>query len=179
LNEVFINLRKLSINDAKPITNFMSYNIAKNLYGVPYPYTMKDALYFIRSSHIDFSSFKAVHFAIEYRKSSVIDSLMFVGVISLKDIDRVNKKASLGYWLGEEYWGKGIATKSVRFIISYAFSELGLQEIYAYVFSENKPSIRVLEKNGMSQIGEVNEYHSLTGKYRTSLKYMIREYRRN
>lgn len=179
LNGAFINLRKLSVNDAKPMTNFMSYNIAKNLYDVPYPYTMKNALYFIRFSYSDFSSFKAVHFAIEYRKSSANDSLLFVGVISLKDIDQVNKKASLGYWIGEEYWGKGIATKSVQFIISYAFSELGLQEIYAYVFSENKPSIRVLEKNGMSQIGEVNEYHPLTGKYRTSLKYMIRECRRN
>jgi RimJ/RimL family protein N-acetyltransferase len=104
---------------------------------------------------------------------------VFVGVISLKGIDLINKKASLGYWIGEEYGGKGIATKSVRLIISYAFSELGLQEIYAYVFSENKPSIRVLEKNGMSRIGEVNEYHPLSGMYRTSFKYMIRESEKN
>lgn len=129
LNGAFINLRKLSVNDAKPMTNFMSYNIAKNLYDVPYPYTMKNALYFIRFSYSDCSSFKAVHFAIEYRKASANDSLLFVDVISLKDIDQVNKKASLGYWVGEEYWGKGIATKSVQFIISYAFSELGLQDL--------------------------------------------------
>jgi RimJ/RimL family protein N-acetyltransferase len=103
LNDAFINLRKLSVNDAKPMTNFMSYNIAKNLYDVPYPYAMKNALYFIRSSYSDFSSFKVVHFAIEYRKSSANDLLLFVGVISLKDTDQVNKKASLGYWIGEEY----------------------------------------------------------------------------
>jgi [ribosomal protein S5]-alanine N-acetyltransferase len=175
LNGAFISLRELSVNDAKSITSFMSYDIAKNLYDVPYPYTLKNALDYIESSHRDFILFSALHFAVDYSKSLANDPMIFVGVTSLKDIDRVNKRASLGYWIGQEYWCKGIATKSVQLIISYAFSELGLQEIYAYVFSENKPSISVLEKNGMIKIGEVNEYHSLTGMYRTSLKYMINE----
>jgi ribosomal-protein-alanine N-acetyltransferase len=172
LNGSLINLRELSVNDAKLITSFMNYKIAKNLYDIPYPYTMKNAVDFIRSSHSDFNSLNAIQFAIEYK--SVNDSLSFVGVIGLKGIDLVDRKASLGYWIGEEYWGKGIVTTAVQLVISYAFSELGLEEIYDYVFHENKPSIRVLEKNGMNQIGEINEYHSVSGMYRTSLKYMIR-----
>jgi ribosomal-protein-alanine N-acetyltransferase len=179
LNGSFINLRELSVNGAKLITSFMNYKIAKNLYDVPYPYTMKNAVDFIRSSHSDFNSFKAMYFAVEYKKASANGSLLFVGVISLKGIDIVNKKASLGYWIGEEYWDKGIATVAVQLIISYTFSELGLKEIYAFVFPENKASIRVLEKNGMNHVGEINEYHSLTGIYRTSLKYMIRDCGRN
>jgi ribosomal-protein-alanine N-acetyltransferase len=179
LNGAFINLRELSLNDAKSITSFINYNIAKNLFDVPYPYTIKNAVDLIKSSPSDFSSFKAIHFAIEYRKSLANSSLIFVGVIGLKSIDQVNKKANLGYWIGEEYWGKGIATASVQLIISYTFSELGLKEIYAYVFPENKASIRILEKNGMNHVGEINEYHSLTGIYRTSLKYMIRDCGRN
>jgi RimJ/RimL family protein N-acetyltransferase len=174
LNGSFINLRELSVNDAKLITSFMNYKIAKNLYDVPYPYTMKNAVDFIRSSHSDFNSFDAIHFAIEYK--AVNGSLPFVGVIGLKGIDLVNRKASLGYWIGEEYWDKGIATAAVQLVISYVFSELELEEIYAYVLLENKPSIRVLEKNGMNQIGEINENHSVSGMYRTSLKYMIPKY---
>jgi RimJ/RimL family protein N-acetyltransferase len=51
----------------------------------------------------------------------------------------------------------------VRLIIKYAFSsDLGLREVIAYVFPENKASIRVLEKNGMKKKGEVNEYHKLS-----------------
>jgi [ribosomal protein S5]-alanine N-acetyltransferase len=172
LNGSFINLRELSVNDAKLIASFMNYKIAKNLYDVPYPYTMKNAVDFIRSSHSDFNSLNAIHFAIEYKL--VNNSLPFVGVIGLTGIDLVNRKASLGYWIGEEYWDKGIATAAVQLVISYVFSELELEEIYAYVLLENKPSIRVLEKNGMNQIGEINEYHSVSGMYRTSLKYMIR-----
>jgi RimJ/RimL family protein N-acetyltransferase len=62
-------------------------------------------------------------------------------LIILQRIDLVNKKASLGYWIGEEYWRKGIATAAVQLVISYAFSELGLQEDYAYVFPENSPRL--------------------------------------
>jgi RimJ/RimL family protein N-acetyltransferase len=43
----------------------------------------------------------------------------------------------------------------------------------AYVFPENKASIRVLEKNGMKKKGEVNEYHELSKRYRRSLQYII------
>src|ERR671938_1340165 len=89
---------------------------------------------------------------------------VLVGSIGLKNIDLINKKADLGYWIGQEYWGRGIATECVGLIIDYAFysSDLGLREIIAYVFPENKASIRVLEKNGMKNKGEVNEYHELS-----------------
>ena len=67
---------------------------------------------------------------------------MFGGAIGLKNIDLINKKANLGYWIGEQYWGRGITTECVGLTIDYAFSpELGLKEISAYVFPENKASI--------------------------------------
>jgi [ribosomal protein S5]-alanine N-acetyltransferase len=100
---------------------------------------------------------------------------VLVGSIGLKNIDLINKKASLGYWIGEEYWGKGIATESVRLIINHALSspDLELREVIAYVFPENKASIRVLEKSGMKKKVEVNEYHEISKRYRNSLKYTI------
>jgi ribosomal-protein-alanine N-acetyltransferase len=97
---------------------------------------------------------------------------VLVGSIGLKNIDLINKKANLGYWIGKHYWGKGIASECVGSIINYAFSsELGLRELIAYVFPENKASIRVLEKNDMKKDGEANEYHEISERYRNSLKY--------
>jgi ribosomal-protein-serine acetyltransferase len=63
---------------------------------------------------------------------------LLIGSIGLKNIDLINKKADLGYWIGEEYWGRGIATECARLIINYAFSssDLGLREVIAYVFPE-------------------------------------------
>jgi [ribosomal protein S5]-alanine N-acetyltransferase len=171
---VVVNLRELSIDDAKDITCLMSYNVSKYLYELPNPYKIEDAIIFIKSAHSDFNSLSALHFAVEYKvKSEPGNNLVLVGAISLKNIDLVNKKANLGYWIGEQYWGRGIATECVRLVIHYAFSELELKEVSAYVFPENKASIRVLEKNGMKKKGQVNEYHKISGRYRNSLKYMI------
>ena len=172
-----LNLRELSINDAHAIADLMNYNISKNLYEVPDPYSIQDALAFINKAHNDFESLSALHFAIEYKGMSDHrnNNPVFVGSIGLKNIDLTNKKADLGYWVGEKYWGRGIATECIRLIIDYAFSSSGLElrEIIAYVFSENKASIRALEKNGMKNKGEVNEYHELSKTCRTSLQYII------
>jgi [ribosomal protein S5]-alanine N-acetyltransferase len=170
-----VNLREILINDAQNITHLlMNYNVSKHLWEIPNPYSIDDALEFIKCANNDFNTLKALHFAIE---SKIIprsrNNLKFVGTISVKKIDLVNKKADLGYWIGEQYWGKGIATECLKLIIDYAFSaELGLKQLCAYVFPEKKASIRVLEKNGMNKIGEVNEYHKLSGRDRTSFIYV-------
>lgn len=71
----------------------------------------------------------------------------------------------MGYWIGESFWGSGIASESVGLVINYAFSVLRLEEVHAYVYSQNKPSIRVLEKNSMTRVGEVNEYSKKRARY--------------
>jgi RimJ/RimL family protein N-acetyltransferase len=172
-----VNLRELSVNDAQAIARLMNYNISKYLYDVPDPYSIQDALYFVKKSRNDFESLSGLHFAIEYKGMSELKNNypVLVGSIGLKNMDLINKKADLGYWIGEEYWGRGIASECVGLIIDYAFysSDLGLREIIAYVFPENKASIRVLEKNGMKKKGEVNEYHKISKTNRTSLQYTI------
>jgi ribosomal-protein-serine acetyltransferase len=52
-----------------------------------------------------------------------------VGRIGIHNIDQQNKIASIGYWLAEDFAGKGIITKSCKAIIDYVFDELGLNRI--------------------------------------------------
>ena len=52
----------------------------------------------------------------------------------------------LGYWVGEEYQNKGIATKASRIVIQRAFKDLNIKTIYATHNVENIRSKRVLEK---------------------------------
>ena len=145
LSGKLINLRELTMDDATTIVNLMDYEIAKNLYQVPYPYRIEDALNFIKSSYEDFKLHKAITFAIDYKNKSK-SILLLAGTIGIKDIDYVNKKADIGYWIGKQYQGKGIATECVKLVVNYAFDELKLEEILAYVFPDNNSSIRVLEK---------------------------------
>ena len=158
------------MDDATAIVNLMDYEIAKYLYQVPNPYRIEDAINFIKSSYDDFKLHKAITLAIDYKTKSI---LLLAGTIGIKDIDYVNKKAKIGYWIGKQYQGKGIATECVKLVVNYAFDELKLEEISAYVFPDNDSSIRVLEKNGFEKTKEVNEYHPLSNRYKNSLVYII------
>jgi [ribosomal protein S5]-alanine N-acetyltransferase len=168
-----VNLRELSIDDATTITNLISSDISKNLFEVPYPYKIDDALKFIKSSSEYFKSHKAIIFAIDY-KNETKSIHPLVGTIGIKDIDYINKKANIGYWIGKHYQGKGIATECVKLVVKYAFDVLELEEISAYVFPNNNPSIRVLEKNRFVKAKEVNEYHHTSNSYINSLIYITK-----
>ncbi len=170
-----VNLRKLSIDDAITLVNLMNYEISKYLYEVPYPYKIDDALNFIKSSCNDFKSHKVINFAIDYKNKSEYSNLL-VGTIGIKDIDYINKKANIGYWIGKKYQNKGIATECIKLVVDYAFGILKLEEISAFVFPNNNSSIRVLEKNGfIKTTTQVNEYHPLSKRCKNSLIYIIKK----
>jgi ribosomal-protein-alanine N-acetyltransferase len=69
-----------------------------------------------------------------------------VGLVPGRDIERMN--AEIGYWIGREFWGRGIATDAVRAATDYAFRSLGMCRVFALPFVRNVPSHRVLEKAG-------------------------------
>ncbi|MGA7409452.1 MAG: GNAT family protein [Bryobacteraceae bacterium] len=69
---------------------------------------------------------------------------------------RVNEErhtAEIGYWLGEPFWGRGIATAAVCSLSQRALKELDLYRLFANVFASNPASMRVLEKAGFQREG--------------------------
>jgi RimJ/RimL family protein N-acetyltransferase len=69
-----------------------------------------------------------------------------IGITLLTDVERCN--ADIAYWLGEQYWGRGIATQVLAAVSEYAFVTLDISCLQAWVFAWNKASMRVLEKCG-------------------------------
>lgn len=105
----------------------------------PFPYTEKDATDFIIYCQDENPQYI---FAIDYNSE-------LVGTIGLvRQTDVYKLTAEIGYWIGEPYWGKGIATNAVKLLVDYGFSKLGFARIYTGVFDFNKASQRVLEKAG-------------------------------
>lgn len=110
----------------------------------PHPYTIEDAEKFIDTVK---QRDPQVTFAIEY-------DFKFVGAIGLvlqQDVYRFS--AEIGYWMGEPYWGKGIATQAVSLLSKYAFEELNMEKLFAGVFEGNEGSKKVLLKCGFQQEG--------------------------
>jgi RimJ/RimL family protein N-acetyltransferase len=110
----------------------------------PFPYTPADAKNWIRLATTNGLNYV---FAID------VDGFA-VGAIGLHPGDDVHRhSAEIGYWLGEEYWGRGIVTEAVVAVTEYAFASLGMARVHAEVFHWNAASMRVLEKAGYAREG--------------------------
>ena len=70
------------------------------------------------------------------------------GVVGHLGIDRENLSTELGYWLGEEFEGRGLATAACRALVDHAFGELGLNRVSIACATENKKSCAIPERLG-------------------------------
>jgi ribosomal-protein-serine acetyltransferase len=76
-----------------------------------------------------------------------------VGVVGYHGIDWQNRSTTLGYWLGEEYQGKGLMTAVCRALVDHAFEELGLNQVGIACAIENKKSCAIPERLGFRREG--------------------------
>lgn len=94
--------------------------------------------------------------------------------ISLKEIDkmigtidiRYNEKENffeIGYCMSEKYWNKGYMTEAVSGIIEFIFSNFEVEEVRAKYVAENIGSGKVMQKNNMKKIYEIEEYEYKKG----------------
>jgi len=89
------------------------------------------------------------------------------GIVGAINMHRIvpGHKAEIGYWIGKEYWGRGLMSKVIKEVVSYGFRELKLKRITAKVFPFNKASMRVLEKNHFKFEGILKKEEKKGNKY--------------
>jgi RimJ/RimL family protein N-acetyltransferase len=105
----------------------------------PYPYTRADGQTFVKMARrMDPETF----FAIAVGDLAVGG----IGFVLQSDVERIS--AEVGYWLGEAFWGRGIATEALVAVTKYAIERHRLTRLFAIPFAHNLGSCRVLEKAG-------------------------------
>lgn len=109
----------------------------------PFPYGRRHAVAFLGLVKLrGLLGRPEAHFAIEVDRE-------LAGGIGLAIRSGVSaRSAELSYWLGESFWGRGIASASVRAVTRYAFLTLRLERVFARPLADNRASCRVLEKTG-------------------------------
>ena len=85
----------------------------------------------------------------------------------------VSQSASLGYWMGEPYAGKGYMTRAVRLACAYIFEKQGLHRIEAACLPTNEPSKRLLTRVGFHQEGYARSYLNINGEWRDHLLFAL------
>lgn len=152
-------IRKWKLSDAKDLAAALSnQKIQDNLRdGLPYPYTEQDGADYI-SAMLAANEKETFAFAITVNDKAVGS----IGVFRQENIHR--QTAELGYYIAEEYWGKGLMTEAVNQICEYVFEKSDIIRIFAEPFAYNAASCRVLEKAGFQYEGTLRNNAVKNGK---------------
>lgn len=108
-----------------------------------------------------------------YIEFAILMDNKFVGTICIENIDKINKKASIGYWVAKPYRNRGIATKAVKLIVDIGFNKLKLKRIYAKVDEDNIQSRGVLKDAGFEKEGILRKNVLKNGKFYDEYRYEI------
>lgn len=142
-------------------------NIADKLRDIfPHPYTRNDAEWYINDC-ISKEGKKQITRAIVVDNHAVGS----IGIFVQSDVYR--KSAELGYWLGEEFWNKGIMTEAIKKICNIAFNQFDIIRIYAEPFEHNIGSRKVLEKSRFNLEGIFRNNIIKNGKIFNSCMYAL------
>jgi RimJ/RimL family protein N-acetyltransferase len=93
--------------------------------------------------------------------SILIKTILFNGSVAgnIVCFDQLGER-EVGYWLGKEYWGKGIATRALVELLK----DVDTRPLYAHVAKHNIASRRVLEKCGFTVSGEDSFFSQALGR---------------
>ncbi|OBZ07614.1 alanine acetyltransferase [Bacillus sp. FJAT-27264] len=112
------------------------------------------------------------HFARDFHKRSKIKWGIFanaeperlLGIIEAFDFNQKVNMVTIGYFLDEAHWGKGIASAAVKILLHFLFVDVKVNRIQAEVMPRNDSSKKVLVKNGFLKEGTLRQASLWTGK---------------
>ncbi|WP_299692767.1 GNAT family N-acetyltransferase [uncultured Tateyamaria sp.] len=139
-----LTLRHPRMQDAATIAALVGdLEVSRWLTRVPHPYTLQDAQDFVG-------------------RVAVGGSNTFVICVGDQVVGCIGTQAQLGYWLGQNHWGRGYASEAARAMVARHFG-LGHSELDSGHFAENVASRRVLEKLGFVRTSQEQAKCPATG----------------
>jgi [ribosomal protein S5]-alanine N-acetyltransferase len=151
INTQRLLLRPVTLRDIPSIVkNVNNLNVSKWLLAVPYPYRTKDAKSWINHCQEEAGKKQRDNydFGIELKSDNTL-----IGAIGINHISKYQGTATVGYWLGEDYWRNGYGSEALNAILNLAFKKLKLRRLEAEVFAKNPSSGKLLEKYDFQKEG--------------------------
>ncbi len=98
----------------------------------------------------------------------------FAGQVTVNNIVRGSAQfASVGYWLDQQYAGRGVMPRAVALVIDHCFGSAGLHRIEIAIRPENSNSLRVVEKLGLREVGYAPKFLHIDGAWRDHRIYAV------
>jgi ribosomal-protein-serine acetyltransferase len=145
-----IQIRPYCLDDAQPVVDAVLESLAQMQPWMPWchpTYSVIDSRSWLEAQVPAFAAGTAFEFAIESADGK------FLGGCGLNQIDTINRRANLGYWVRSSATGQGVATGAVRALRDWAFAVTDLVRLEIVVAVGNAASHRVAEKVGAVREG--------------------------
>lgn len=139
-------IRPITLRDAEPLWRILNWrDLVRNTGSWPYPFTAAYA----RERYRPFAPGGPKAGAM----MTILEGRRLAGTIGLHPAPDGMPVTDIGYWIGDGFGGRGIATEACRAVTNHALSTLRLPAVHARVFADNDASRRVVEKVGYRLIG--------------------------
>ncbi|WP_454914884.1 GNAT family N-acetyltransferase [Xanthobacter sediminis] len=140
-------LRAPRIEDVAAVAELANNRrIAEMTANLPFPYRASDAHAFVETLG---ATPHSATFALLLKRAGHLELAGMCGV-GRRPGETIPE---LGYWVGEPFWGRGIATEAARAVIDYVFSRTDIEVLAGAARVVNPASRRVLEKCGFQWCG--------------------------
>ena len=80
-----------------------------------------------------------------------------IGMVGHVDVNQTDRRTEIGYWIAQDYEGRGIVTRAVRTLVTHAFSELNLNRVEIQAGESNPRSRAIPERLGFKLEGTIRE----------------------
>ena len=132
-----IRLRDLKVSGIDYMWEFVEdEEISKNFIFTRYPYSKENIIDFIKNS---WNNKDNIHYAISNEDNE------YLGTISLKNVNYIDRNAEYAIIVRKEYWGTNISKLATLKILEYGFNTINLNKIYLNVLSTNIRAIKFYE----------------------------------
>ncbi len=162
-------LRKIRMDDADALVRM--YSKDRNYFRytrIPYPYSRKLAVDFIRSTIRSYRTKEKFYLCIVEKKSNTL-----IGSIALNRINWADSNAEIGYSIAKAHSNQGYVTEAAEAFIDYVFRKMKLHRLEINCAVQNAPSRRVIKKLGAKSEGISREIVLSRNMYRDSYRHSI------
>ncbi len=129
---------------------------------------LQNTIDFIRITQIQYERNETIQFALLHKEQ-------IAGIVGFHRIDWMNRSTAIGYWIGEEYQGRGLITKSCSRVLDYSFGRMGLNRIEIRCATENVKSRAIPERLGFKEEGLIRDAEWLYDHYVDHIVYGMLE----
>jgi [ribosomal protein S5]-alanine N-acetyltransferase len=147
-----LRMRSYRINDLTDLVALAgNWEVTRWTGTIPHPYTETDGRDWIAKVQENHATGRPRRFAIALKQTDRL-----IGGVGLDgSTGDGSEEPTLGYWVGQPYWGNGYAREAAAAIIDYGFRTLGLETIRAHTDPDNAASQKVLMACGLKRVGKI------------------------